>query len=67
MNPIDAIKSATVKAAQLLNVEGKVGVIQAGAYADLMAVNGDPVADVAALKDVAFVMKGGVVVRRAGA
>jgi imidazolonepropionase-like amidohydrolase len=64
MNPIDAIKSATVKAAQLLNVEGKVGVIQAGAYADLAAVNGDPIADVAALKDVAFVMKGGIVVRQ---
>jgi imidazolonepropionase-like amidohydrolase len=64
MKPIDAIQSATQKAAELLKVGGQVGVIQAGAYADLTAVKGDPIANVAALKNVEFVMKGGVVVRR---
>ncbi len=64
MSSIDAIRSATVTAADLLKVGGQVGVIQAGVYADLTAVKGDPVADVAALKNVEFVMKGGVVVRR---
>jgi imidazolonepropionase-like amidohydrolase len=64
MKSTDAIQSATVKAAELLNVAGQVGVIKAGAYADFAAVKGDPIANVAALRNVEFVMKGGVVVRR---
>jgi imidazolonepropionase-like amidohydrolase len=64
MSSIDAIQSATTKSAELLKVGGQVGVIQAGAYADLTAVKGDPIADVAALKNVEFVMKGGVVMRQ---
>jgi imidazolonepropionase-like amidohydrolase len=64
MTPTTAIQSATVKSAELLKVAGQVGVIHAGAYADLMAVKGDPIADVGALRNVEFVMKDGVVVRR---
>jgi imidazolonepropionase-like amidohydrolase len=64
MKSIDAIRSATLKAAELLKVGGQVGVIRPGAYADLAAFKGDPIANVAALKNVEFVMKGGVVVRR---
>jgi imidazolonepropionase-like amidohydrolase len=61
MSPMDAIKAATSNAAELLDMKGQVGVIAPGAFADIIAVNGDPVADVAALKDVRFVMKDGKV------
>ncbi len=59
MTPMQAIQSATVKAAELLGMQGQIGVIAPGAYADLMAVRGDPSTDVAVLTDVAFVMKDG--------
>jgi imidazolonepropionase-like amidohydrolase len=58
MTPMQAIQSATGRAAALLEQRG-LGVIAEGAYADLIAVNGDPLADVGALKDVGFVMKDG--------
>ena len=61
MTPMQAIQSATVKAAELLGMTGQIGVIAAGAHADLMAVRGDPLADVAALAEVEFVMKDGKV------
>jgi imidazolonepropionase-like amidohydrolase len=61
MSPMDAIKAATSSAAELLDMKGQLGVIAPGALADIIAVNGDPVADVAALKDVRFVMKDGKV------
>ena len=59
MTPMQAIQSATGQAAQLLDMAGQIGVIAPGAQADLMAVRGDPLADVAALENVVFVMKGG--------
>ena len=61
MTPMQAIQSATVKAAELLGMSGQIGVIAPGAYADLVAVRGDPLADVAALTQVEFVMKDGKV------
>ncbi|HUS19862.1 MAG TPA: amidohydrolase family protein [Terriglobales bacterium] len=61
MTPMDSIKSATSKAAELLGMQGKLGVIAPGAFADVVAVQGDPVADVKVLKDVRFVMKDGQV------
>ena len=61
MTPMQAIQSATTKAAELLGMRGQIGVIAPGAYADLMAVNGDPLVDVAALGKVVFVMKNGKV------
>jgi imidazolonepropionase-like amidohydrolase len=63
MKPIDAIQAATISAADLLGWSGKVGVIETGHYADIIAVNGDPLADVRVLETVKFVMKGGAVVR----
>jgi imidazolonepropionase-like amidohydrolase len=63
MKPIDAIQAATISAADLLGWSGKVGVIETGHYADIIAVNGDPLADVRVLESVKFVMKGGAVVR----
>ncbi|GAC1300172.1 MAG: amidohydrolase family protein [Steroidobacteraceae bacterium] len=61
MTPMQAIQSATSRAAELLGKRGEIGVIAAGAYADLIAVAGDPLADVGVLKTVQFVMKDGSV------
>ncbi len=61
MSPMDAIRAATSRAAELLDMSGEVGVIAAGAYADVIAVSGDPLRDVNVLKDVRFVMKDGAV------
>jgi len=63
MTPMQAIQSATTRAAELLDMVGEIGVIAPGAYADLMAVNGDPLLDVSALERVGFVMKDGRVIR----
>ncbi len=61
MTPAQAIRSATVVSAELLGWEDRIGQIAPGMYADIVAVDGDPLADVAELEDVDFVMKGGVV------
>ena len=61
MTPMDAIRSATSRAAELLGMSGELGVIAPGAYADIVAVSSDPLSDVNALKDVRFVMKDGSV------
>jgi imidazolonepropionase-like amidohydrolase len=58
-----ALKSATIDAAGLLKGGARVGVIEAGRYADIIAVNGDPAVDLAALRDMPFIMKGGAVIR----
>jgi imidazolonepropionase-like amidohydrolase len=63
MKPIDAIQAATIHAADLLGQAEKLGTLEPGHYADLIAVNGDPLADVKVLESVSFVMKGGTVVR----
>src|SRR5438874_7321637 len=57
MAPMDAIKAATSRAAELLGMTGDLGVIAPGAYADVVAVDGDPLKNVDVLKDVRFVMK----------
>lgn len=61
MSPMDAIKSATSRAADLLDMQGKIGVIAPGAYADIVAVSGDPLHDIKQLEQVKFVMKDGKV------
>ncbi len=61
MPPMAAIEAATVNASRLLGVDAEVGTIEPGKAADLIAVTGDPTADVGVLKSVGFVMKGGVV------
>ncbi|HME11301.1 MAG TPA: amidohydrolase family protein [Candidatus Acidoferrum sp.] len=64
MQPIDAIRAATLSAALALGWSGKVGTLEPGAYADIIAVQGkSPLADVTVLQSVSFVMKGGAVVR----
>src|SRR5258706_5232704 len=61
MTPIEAIRSATVNAAEALG-RNDVGTVEAGRFADLVAVKGDPLADVTVLESVAAVMNGGVLV-----
>jgi imidazolonepropionase-like amidohydrolase len=63
MKPIDAIQAATINAADLIGWADKIGVLENGHYADLIAVNGDPLANVSVLESVKFVLKGGSVVR----
>jgi imidazolonepropionase-like amidohydrolase len=61
--PLDAIRSATVHAAELIRWADRVGRVAPGYLADLIAVPGDPVQDIRALEEVAFVMKDGAVLR----
>jgi len=63
LTPLQAIQAATVNAADLLGWSGKVGTLEPGAWADIVAVDGDPLKDVTTLERVKFVMKGGEVVR----
>ena len=63
LSPLQAIQAATVNAADLLGWTGKVGSLEPGAWADIVAVEGDPLKDVTTLERVKFVMKGGEVVR----
>ena len=64
MPPMEAIQSATVATAKLLGIDDEVGTLEVGKQADLIAVPGDPIADITALQRVAFVMKGGQVYKR---
>ena len=66
MPPMEAIQSATSRGASLLDMDGKIGVLAPGAFADIIAVDGDPVHDIKLLEHVQFVMKDGKVFRRGG-
>jgi imidazolonepropionase-like amidohydrolase len=63
LTPLQAIQAATINAADLLGWTGKVGTLEPGAWADIVAVDGDPIKDVTTLERVKFVMKGGEVVK----
>ncbi|MGZ4810463.1 MAG: metal-dependent hydrolase family protein, partial [Thermoanaerobaculia bacterium] len=64
MSPMDAIRAATSSAADMLDMSGEIGVIAPGAYADVVAVSGNPLSDIGVLKNVSFVMKDGIVFKR---
>src|SRR5262249_2636050 len=64
MTPMQAIQSATSKAAELLGKRGELGVVAPGALADLVALSGNPLDDVHALEKVQFVMKEGAIFKR---
>ena len=64
MTPMQAIQAATVNAADLLGHSDLIGSIKAGKSADVIAVNGDPLADIKVLENVAFVMKEGIVYKQ---
>ncbi|HVT59235.1 MAG TPA: amidohydrolase family protein [Thermoanaerobaculia bacterium] len=61
MQPLEAIRSATVRAAELLRLQGQIGTLEPGKSADLIAVAGNPLDDIRALTRVVFVMKSGQV------
>lgn len=63
MPSLDIIRAVTVNAAEMLGWKDRVGAVEPGKFADLVAVSGDPLADVTELQRVKFVMKGGQVIR----
>ena len=64
ISPMEAIRTATMNGAELLGWEEDLGSIENGKLADIIAVEGDPLADIRRLEEVAFVMKGGEIVKR---
>jgi len=65
MTPLEALRAATINAAELLDRSKEIGTIEAGKFADIVAVEGDPLADITAMEKVVFVMKGGEVYKSA--
>jgi imidazolonepropionase-like amidohydrolase len=63
MSPLEALRSATIEPAKMLDADDKIGSLEAGKYADIVAVRGDPARDIGALRNISFVMKGGKVYR----
>jgi imidazolonepropionase-like amidohydrolase len=63
MKPIEALRAATVNGAELLGLSDQIGTLEPGKAADIVALEGDPLADIAAVEHVTFVMKGGIVVK----
>lgn len=63
LTPLQSMQAGTLNAADLLGWSGKVGTLEPGAWADIVAVDGDPLKDITTLQQVKFVMKGGEVVR----
>jgi imidazolonepropionase-like amidohydrolase len=63
MTPAAAIQSSTNVAAEMMGLQDQIGSVEAGKYADLIAVSGDPLQDITELERVKFVMKGGKIVR----
>jgi imidazolonepropionase-like amidohydrolase len=64
MTPLAALQAGTLNGARLLGWQGQIGAVKTGYLADIVAVEGNPLEDIAALQKVAFVMKGGVVFRQ---
>jgi imidazolonepropionase-like amidohydrolase len=63
LTPVRAIQAATTINAEVLGWQDQIGTIEKGKYADLIAVSGDPLADITELQRVKFVMKGGKVIK----
>ena len=63
MPSLDVIRAITSNAAEMLGWQDRIGTIEPGKFADLVAVAGDPIADITEIERVRFVMKGGEVIR----
>ncbi len=59
MSPLDALRAATINGAELTGRANDIGTLEPGKFADLVAVNGDPLTDITVMEKVVFVMKGG--------
>jgi imidazolonepropionase-like amidohydrolase len=59
MSPLEALRSATIEPARMLGAEDRIGSLEMGKYADIVALEADPTKDIRALRDIRFVMKGG--------
>ena len=64
MPPAKAIQAATINAATMLGIEDKLGTLEAGKFADIVAVKGNPLEDITTLENVQFVMKGGKIYKQ---
>jgi imidazolonepropionase-like amidohydrolase len=64
VTPIDAIRMGTINAATLLNQQSRLGAVEPGYAADIVAVSGDPLRDISQLQHVKFVMKEGVIYKK---
>ena len=67
MPPMEAIQASTMESARLLRIADRLGSVEKGKVADLVAVDGDPITNISVLKDIRFVMKDGVVYKMNGA
>ena len=63
MTPLRAIQAATLNAAELLGKTNEIGAVEPGKYADLIAVQGDPLQDIAVMERMVFIMKGGAIIK----
>jgi imidazolonepropionase-like amidohydrolase len=63
MTPLQALRAASSEAARMLRMTDRVGALEVGRYADLIATESDPTKDISALRTIDFVMKGGDIVR----
>ena len=63
MTPAQAIQAATTTAAEMMGWQDRIGSLEKGKFADIIAVSGDPLADITQLEKVRFVMKGGDIIR----
>ena len=66
MKPLQAIQAATIRASEMLGMADQTGTLEAGKYADIVAVSGDPLETISAIENVVFVMKGGEVIKGPG-
>jgi imidazolonepropionase-like amidohydrolase len=64
MKPLEVLQAATINAAELIGWQNRIGSVATGMLADIIAVEGDPLADIKALDAVRFVMKGGEIIRQ---
>jgi imidazolonepropionase-like amidohydrolase len=63
LTPLHVVRASTINAAEMIGWQDKVGAIEAGKFADIVATSGDPLQDITELERVRFVMKGGAVVK----
>ena len=63
MTPVEALRAATINAAELLGLSDQIGTIEPGKFADIIAVSGDPMTDISSMEHVVFVMKGGEIIK----